>query len=103
MKTRNGKYYFEAVKALSRERFAKEHETQFLALCPLCAAMYNEFVKHDEGAMKSLKNTLMSSEDVEVPLQLGELDTSIRFVESHWSDIRTILQEMGYIGLHLTA
>ncbi|PXF56976.1 MAG: hypothetical protein C4B58_11625 [Deltaproteobacteria bacterium] len=66
------------------------------------AAMYNEFVKHDEGAMESLKNTLMNSEDVEVPLQLGDLDTSIRFVESHWRDIRTILQEMGF-GLHLTA
>ena len=95
MKTRNGKYYFEAVEALSGEHFAREHEAQFLALCPLCAAMYNEFVKHDEGAMESLKNTLMNSEDVEVPVQLGELDTSIRFVESHWSDIRTIIQEMG--------
>lgn len=69
--------------------------TQFLALCPLCAAMYNEFMKHDEGAMESLKNTLMSSEDVEVPVQLGELDTSIRFVGSHRRDIRTILQEIG--------
>ena len=102
MKKRDGEYHFDAVEAFYRDHFAKEHEAQFLALCPLCAAMYNEFVKHDEGAMESLKNTLMSSEDAKVPLQLGELNTSVRFVESHWSDIRTILQEMGYIGLQPT-
>ncbi|MBW2737813.1 MAG: hypothetical protein JRE64_02965 [Deltaproteobacteria bacterium] len=89
---RNGEYYFVAVEALSRDHFAKEHEAQFLALCPLCAAMYNEFVKHDERAMESLKNALMNSEDVEVSLQLGELDSSVRFVESHFLDIKTIIK-----------
>ena len=89
---RDGEYYFEAVEALSRNHFAKEHEAQFLALCPLCAAKYNEFVKHDEEAMESLKNALMNSEDAEVPLQLGELDTSVRFVESHFLDIKTIIE-----------
>lgn len=88
----DGEHYFEAVEALSRDYFAKEHEAQFLALCPLCAAMYNEFVKHDEGAMESLKTALINSEDAEVPLQLGDLDTSIRFVESHFLDIRTITE-----------
>ena len=63
----DGEYYFEAVEALSRDYFAKEHEAQFLALCPLYAAMYNEFVKHDEGAMESLKNALMNSEALESP------------------------------------
>ncbi len=89
---RDGEYYFEAVEALSRDYFAKEHEAQFLALCPLCAAMYNEFVKRDEGAMKSLKNVLINSKDAEVPLQLGELDTSVRFVENHFRDIQTIIE-----------
>lgn len=88
---RDGEHYFEAVEAFSRAHFPMEHEAQFLALCPLCAAMYNEFVKHDEGAMKSLKNALMNSEDAEVSLQLGELDTSVRFVESHFLHIRTII------------
>ena len=74
------------------EIISKEHEAQFLALCPLCAAMYNEFVKHDEGAMESLKNTLMNSEDAEVSLQLGELDTSVRFVDIHFQDIKTIIK-----------
>ena len=92
MKKRDSEYYFEAVEALSRDYFAKEHEAQFLALCPLCAAMYNEFVKYDERAMESLKNVLINSEDAEVSLQLGELDTSIRFVKSHFLDIRTIIK-----------
>jgi len=89
---RDGEYYFEAVEALSRDYFAKEHEAQFLALCPLCAAMYKEFIKNDEKAMESMKNALINSENAEVPLQLGELDTSIRFVETHFLDIKEILK-----------
>ena len=92
-KKRNGQYYFEAVEALSRDYFAKEHEAQFLALCPQCAAMYKEFVKNDEGAMESFKNALINSEDAEVPLKLGELNTSIRFVKTHFLDIKTIIKD----------
>ena len=90
---RDGEYYFEAVEALSRDHFTREHEAQFLALCPLCAAMYKEFVKNDQEAMRSLKNALINSDNLEVPLQLGELDTSIRFVECHILDIKTILEK----------
>ena len=87
----DGEYYFEAVEALSRDHFPVEHEAQFLALCPVCAAMYNEFVKHDEDAMETFKNALMISEEPEVPLRLGELNTSVRFVEIHYLDIKTII------------
>ena len=44
-KKRDGEYYFVAVEALSRDYFRKEHVGQYLALCPLCAAMYHEFVR----------------------------------------------------------
>jgi len=91
-KKRDGEYYFEAVEALSRDHFSEEHEAQFLALCPVCAAMYNEFMKHDEGAMETFKNALMNSKEPEVPLRLGELDTSVQFVETHYLDIKTILR-----------
>ena len=90
---RDGEHYFEAVEALSRNHFTMEHEAHFLALCPLCAAMYKEFVKQDEGAVVELKNVLTNADDIEVPLHLGELDTSIRFVETHYHDIKTILEE----------
>ncbi len=89
---RDGEHYFETVEALSRDHFTMEHESQFLALCPLCAAMYNEFIKQDEEAMANMKNALMNSEGFEVPLRLGELDTSIRFVETHYHDIKTIIE-----------
>ena len=89
---RDGEYYFEAVEALSRDYFSKEHEGQFLALCPECAARYKEFIKHEETAMQKVYNEIKSSELPEVPMQLGELESSIRFVETHWSDMKTILQ-----------
>lgn len=91
---RDGEYYFETVEALSRDHLAKEHEAQFIALCPLCAAMYNEFIKHDESAMAVLKKALMTSDEPEIPLRLGELNASVRFVESHFNDIKTILHEV---------
>ena len=95
MKKHEGEYYFEAIEALSRDHFAKEHEAQFLALCSLCAAMYNEFVKHNEGATESLKNALINSEKPEVSLQLGKLSTSVQFVKKHFRDIKTIIKAQG--------
>ena len=91
-KKRDGEYYFEAVEALSKDYFIKEHEAQFLALCPLCAAMYKEFVICDEDAMKELHRALEDSDDLEVPLKLGELEKSIRFVQTHRLDVKAILQ-----------
>ena len=90
-KKRDGEYYFEAVEVFPKGYFAKEHEAQFLALCPLCAAKYKVFVKPDEEAMESLKNALINTEGIEIPLQLEE-PASLQFVETHILDIRTILK-----------
>ena len=91
-KKRDGEYYFETKEALSRDYFAKEHEAQFLALCPVCAARYEEFAKKDGDAMKRMYDFLKNSDALEIALQLGELKRSLRFVETHRQDIRTILQ-----------
>ena len=91
-KKRDGEYYFEAVEALTKEHFTKEHETQFLALCPECAARYKEFVKLDEDAMASLINQLTDSNSLKVSLQLGELGANLRFVDKHWRAIKQILK-----------
>ncbi len=88
---RDGNYYFEAVEALSKEHFTKELEAQFLALCPVCAAMYKEFVKCDEDAMTDLKEKISNVENGEVQLSLGKKKTSIRFVETHYHDLKTII------------
>ena len=92
-KKRDGEYYFEAVEAFSKDYLPKEHEVQFLALCPVCAARYKEFVKNDEDAMSELHRALKQSDELEVPLTLGEWETSIRFVETHRIDMKTILQQ----------
>ena len=91
-KKRDGNYYFEAVETLSKNYFPREHETQFLTLCPECAARYKEFVKRDEHAMEELYETLINSEEPEALLKLGDWDTSIRFVETHFHDIKTVLK-----------
>ncbi|MYE90547.1 hypothetical protein F4X33_16305 [Candidatus Poribacteria bacterium] len=93
-KKRNSEYYFEAVEVLSKDYFPKEHEAQFLALCPLCAAMYKEFIKREEIAMDSLHATLKDADDLKIPLELGELITSLWFVETHRQDIKTILNRI---------
>lgn len=49
-------------------------------------------MKRDEDAMEELHRVLKESDDLEVPLQLGELATSIRFVQTHRQDMQTILQ-----------
>ena len=57
--------------------------------------MFKEFVKREESAMKALSHALKNSEKPEVPLKLGDLETSLRFVETHWQNIKTILNENG--------
>ncbi len=91
-KKKNGEYYFEAVDAFTKKYFNKEHDALFLALCPVCAARYKEFVKLDKYEMRSFKDMLANSINMEMPMQLGQWNTSIRFVEKHFVDIQTILQ-----------
>ena len=88
-----GNYYFDAVEML-KGYFTKEYEAQFLALCPECSPKYRTFVKQVPAAMDALKKQLMHSDgagDFKVPLKLGNTDTSLRFVERHWLDVRAIL------------
>ena len=90
---RGGNYYFDAVEML-KQHFTKEYEAQFLALCPECSPRYRTFIKQVPEAMDALRQQLINSEesdDFEIPLKLGEWDTSLRFVERHWLDMKTIL------------
>jgi hypothetical protein len=54
--------------------------------------MYKEFVKQDMSAMEDLMQALLNAKEPYVCLQLGDLSTSLRFVETHFSDIKTILR-----------
>ena len=102
-KKTDGDYFFVAVEALTIKfrsdelpeyHFPKELVAQYLALCPECAARYDYFVravKDGVTLMEELRNHLIDSEDMEFPLKLGELDTSIRFVEAHFKDLKAAL------------
>ena len=100
----NGDYYFIALEALTirfkndelpENHFSNEDEAQYLALCPECAARYKYFVrevKEGEKVMEELRNHLINSEDMEFPLELGELKTSIKFVETHFMRLKWALR-----------
>ena len=92
-KKRDGTYYFEAVEALSDLYLPKEYESQYLALCPLCAAKYKEFVKRDDGAMIEVYRALKESNKLEVSLTLGTSSASVRFVQKHFIDLQEILRQ----------
>ena len=91
-KKRDDNYYFEAVQTLTNEHFTKEHEAQFLALCPECSAKYKEFVKRDTTVMQEVIDQLRCSNEHQVSLKLGKHRVSLRFVEEHWIGIRKILE-----------
>lgn len=102
-KKTDGEYYFTAVEALTtrfkddelpENHFPKEYEAQYLALCPECEARYDYFARTAAGRIKlmeELRDQLMNSDDLEVPVCLGELETSIRFVEAHLHDLKAVL------------
>lgn len=90
-KRNSGEDYFEAVEALKKDHFPKEHEAQHLALCPECAAKYKEFVKRDEIVQGALYNLLKNSDVPEVRLSLDDLVIRIWFEEKHWQDLKTVL------------
>jgi hypothetical protein len=92
---RDKKHYFEKKEVLSRKYLPKELEAQYLALCPICAAKYNEFVKTDDKVMAKLREEIVNAEDCEIPLSLGDEKTSIRFVGTHYHDLKYVLEEMG--------
>lgn len=91
-KKRNGEYYFERVEAFD---IPVEHEANYLALCPICSAMYTEFIKNVPEKWNELKKLFVEEvQGCEVSLSLGNIDTSIRFVEVHCFDLRIVLEEM---------
>jgi hypothetical protein len=98
-KKRNNEYYFEAVEVLPKAYLAKEHEAQYLALCPLCAAMYKEFVKYDGEAATTLWQELVTSYEPAVPIQLGSQRATVRFVSTHYQDLKTILRQEQAVSL----
>lgn len=89
---RDGTYYFEKKEILSKNYLSKELEAQYLALCPVCAAKYNEFIIDDKVAEADLHQRILDSDDLEIPITLSDEETSIRFVETHFHDLKIIIE-----------
>jgi|GEM_PF-2764488 len=45
--------------------------------------------------MADLRKALLEMDSLEAPLRLGDLETTIQFVETHRYDVKTILEEIG--------
>lgn len=91
-KKRNGdEDYFEAVEALGKHYFFKEHEAQYLALCPECTAEYKEYVKRDPKAQKVFHDALKNSDSPQIQVESNGRTIHIRFEDKHWQDLKTVL------------
>ncbi len=90
-KKRDGEYYFEAVQF--SDDIEKEHAEIHLALCPVCAARYKEFIKPDPSAVASLKSEIRKTDSLEVGVTL-DIQSSIRFVKDHVQDLKVILEAL---------
>ena len=90
-KRNSNKDYFEAVEALKKDHFPKEHEAQHLALCPNCAAKYKEVVKRDTKTREALYKLLKDSNESEIRLKSNGQTIRIWFEEKHWYDLKAVL------------
>ena len=91
----SSEYYFEAIQ-IADETFKHEDHTVCLALCPLCAAKYQQLLKKDIDAQEQFLDSVSSAENAEhaIPLNLGNTESgSIKFVETHLCDLQAILEQ----------
>ena len=42
---------------------------------------------------KEVYHACAECEELELPVKLGERETSVRFVERHWMDMKTVLDD----------
>jgi len=91
-KKRDGQPYFEAIEL--SPNIQKEYAASYLALCPLCAAKYKEFIKRDHqrmGAVEEAVKHAILEEPICIPLEL-DVSAEMRFVETHMLDLQEVLQ-----------
>lgn len=85
-------YYFEAVQCFKNAK--NQYIENRLALCPVCAAMYQYARQTDDNEIQNLIVTNDSDDDaasVEISITLALEKYKLRFVGSHWFDLKIIL------------
>jgi len=84
-------YYFEAVEAVKKG--SKEHASNFLALCPLCAAKYKEWIKKVPEATELFRNRVLEQDDMDVPIEVDDKPYTVSFVEQHLIDLKAYIEK----------
>lgn len=93
-KKKDGQYYFESTEICSME---KEDMHQYLALCPNCAAEYNEWVRNDEKTVQMLKNkiaerrSITGEQAISIDFYIHNECHSLYFTRTHYDDLRTVV------------
>jgi hypothetical protein len=54
--------------------------------------MYKEFVKRDSDMQEYLRGKLANPDDLEIPVQSGDITSTIRFVKTHLDDLKIVLE-----------
>lgn len=87
----NEYHYFEAVQCVKAQE--KRYYQNYLAFCPTCAAMYKHACETDDAEILRLIVEHDAPDDapsVEIPVVLAGKQHSLRFVGTHWFDLKTV-------------
>lgn len=97
---RDGTPFFEAIEIFSNLK--KDFEKQYLALCPNCAAEYDEWVRKDKADLqKSIGNCIITTKyngekSVDISFKIHNANKILRFGGKHFVDVRIAMcSEMG--------
>ncbi len=88
----SGDHYFEAVQCIQDTEVL--HFQNRLALCPTCAAMYLYAREtDDETVLSSIVDHPADDQapSIEIAVRLAGQDKTLRFVGTHWFDLKTVL------------
>lgn len=91
----NDAYYFEAVQCI--KELKKHLNENRLALCPICAAMYQYARETDDAELRSIiieNDAPSDSSSIEIPITLANKKYLLRFVGTHWLDLKTNLSPL---------
>jgi hypothetical protein len=89
----NELHYFEAVQCVKSQE--KRYHQNYLALCPVCAAMYKYARTTDDTEIRRLIVEHDAPDDagsVEIPVTLAGQQYRLRFVGTHWFDLKTVFE-----------
>lgn len=94
-KKKDGQYCFETKEIFNK--MEKEDKHQYLALCPNCAAEYDEWVKKDEKTSEMLKNKIAErkymkgEKSVSMDFYIHDDLKTLYFTGKHYLDMRTVV------------